>query len=729
MALFGVDLGTYHIDAAIFQNNQITQVKLDGEESITSSVFVSDRLYFGKAALEKGRIKPQLLLRNIKRLIGRDTTYIANELQGNGHFRVVRDGDVDVVEVVGTNIRYPLLSIVVELLRFVVESAREMASDIRLMVLSYPPSWNENQKAIYKQCAEQLGIPCCLVTETVASALNTGFHPEKHPINLLVVDGGGGTFDVTSMVITKEKGYEVIVTDGLRISGYDCTERVLKDMEQQLHILDVLSDGETLSPRDRAELWSQAEDTKINLSDHDEYSVDVIVKHESQTLVYTRQSLENLCQPLLEQSLRKVSDVIQEAEKKGYRPTTCLLCGQGLKMACYQDGVSGFFSENDVYRTLSCSVSRGAVMYGRTIKTLPVVGRGSGSITRPIAVVPMNSGSSGYSGNTGDFGNAGNAGNAGSTGAPGNSINPTTPTPSPFPPLEIPPFPISPNTLPQPLPPANTFEPKELPVLPPLTVIPPVHEKRTFTLYMSKGRMTKDAPDLRPMVKTSDELPCTKKCNWTLQANKPFIVKLFEGREPFQDRCRCIRVLELARDEKHPLKQNAQFTSYVHADATGSVSMTFNWRDTEDEIQVINDYSPDRIGVIPRQVELPTTHTRPPIMTLMSMLPLSDPLNPTLLPGLTVPPHSVRHHPEVPVVPEVPPAISEVLPAVSEELPTIPEMPRIIPEVPRIIPEVPPTIPEVPRIIPEVPPTIPDMSPNIIPVSLPNYPLFPLPEI
>ena len=116
MALFGVDLGTYHIDAAIFQNNQITQVKLDGEESITSSVFVSDRLYFGKAALEKGRIKPQLLLRNIKRLIGRDTTYIANELQGNGHFRVVRDGDVDVVEVVGTNIRYPLLSIVVELL-------------------------------------------------------------------------------------------------------------------------------------------------------------------------------------------------------------------------------------------------------------------------------------------------------------------------------------------------------------------------------------------------------------------------------------------------------------------------------------------------------------------------------------------------------------------------------------------------------------------------------------
>lgn len=143
--------------------------------------------------------------------------------------------------------------------------------------------------------------------------------------------------------------------------------------------------------------------------------------------------------------------------------------------------------------------------------------------------------------------------------------------------------------------------------------------------------------------------------------------------------------------------------------------MTFNWRDTEDEIQVINDYSPDRIGVIPRQVELPTTHTRPPIMTLMSMLPLSDPLNPTLLPALTVPPHSVRHHPEVPVVPEVPPAISEVLPAVSEELPTIPEMPRIIPEVPRIIPE--------------VPPTIPDMSPNIIPVSLPNYPLFPLPEI
>ena len=586
MALLGVDHGSSHIDAAIYYNGQIQQVLFNGDRKITSSVFISDRLYFGNDAMVKGKAKPQQLLRNLKRFIGHDIDFIARELEANSSFRVFQEGDMIMVEVVGLNVRYPLLYIVIALLRYVVENAMKIVPEISLLLLPYPPSWNENQKAIYKQCAEQLGIPCFLLTETVASALNTGFRPEKQPVNLLVVDGGGGTFDVTSLRITKERGYEVIVTDGLQIGGFNCTERVLTDMEQQLRYLDALGKDETLSPKDRARLWPLAEETKIQLKSQDTWSLDVDLKGESYHLVYTRQHLNNLCESLLRECLQKVRDVIQRSEEKGCRPTTCLPCGELLKMDCFWDGISSLFPAREVYGALSCPVSRGAVAFGRTIKTPPV--------------------------------------------------NPANPTDS---------------------------------------NLPQVHEKRTYTLYMTKAKTT-TGHDLRPIVKPSDNLPITKTCKWTAQPNKPLLVKLFEGREPFQSRCKCIRVLELARDENHPFDSYASYTSSVHVDAAGSVSMSFNWVDNNEEIQVINDYSPDRRSVIPRQVEPPITRTRPPLLNSVStvapeLLPpqqtnrvypsilanLVNPQNPvSILPHvpLVPPDSSVSSYPPIPFVPSVP---------------------------------------------------------------------------
>lgn len=105
--------------------------------------------------------------------------------------------------------------------------------------ITVPAYFNDYQRKATKLAGELAGLKVMrIVNEPTAAALTYGFHDRQAEKKLIVIDLGGGTFDVTLMEIS-EGTLEIISTAGeSTLGGEDFTDRlvatVLKTLGQQL---------------------------------------------------------------------------------------------------------------------------------------------------------------------------------------------------------------------------------------------------------------------------------------------------------------------------------------------------------------------------------------------------------------------------------------------------------------------------------------------------------------
>ncbi len=111
-------------------------------------------------------------------------------------------------------------------------------------VITVPAYFNDHQRKATKQAGELAGLKVRrIINEPTAAALTYGFHDRAAEKKLLVIDLGGGTFDVTLMEIF-EGTLEIVSTSGESfLGGEDFTDRlvssVLKTLGQQLELAEV----------------------------------------------------------------------------------------------------------------------------------------------------------------------------------------------------------------------------------------------------------------------------------------------------------------------------------------------------------------------------------------------------------------------------------------------------------------------------------------------------------
>lgn len=187
--------------------------------------------------------------------------------------------------------------------------AARIIGDFRHVVVTVPAYFDE----VRRKCTQDAGLIAGLkvmdiINEPTAAAVSFGYQQgilsengeSKAPVNVLVYDLGGGTFDVTLMNITG-KEFRTISTDGdVQLGGQDWDQRIVNFVAEEFlkqHNLDPRHD-----PGAAARLWLDCEDAKRTLSSRGKATVTCHFQGVSSRVELTREKFQELTHDLIDRT-------------------------------------------------------------------------------------------------------------------------------------------------------------------------------------------------------------------------------------------------------------------------------------------------------------------------------------------------------------------------------------------------------------------------------------------
>lgn len=204
--IVGIDLGTTNSELAVVQDGKIRVVPIHGNPIMPSCVGLdaSGRLIVGQTARNQLVAAPDRTLLSIKRKMGEDVKVALGEREFSPE---------------------EISSFILRELKQ--EGERELGHPIRKAVITVPAFFNERQRKATQVAGELAGLEVVrIINEPTAAALAYGAGA-KEGETMLVYDLGGGTFDV-SVVVVEHGVVEVKASHGdVRLGGDDFDELLI----------------------------------------------------------------------------------------------------------------------------------------------------------------------------------------------------------------------------------------------------------------------------------------------------------------------------------------------------------------------------------------------------------------------------------------------------------------------------------------------------------------------
>ena len=298
----GIDFGTSNTVAVLrFPDGQARPLLFDGSPLLPSAVYAqpSGGLIVGRDAIHSARLEPARFEPNPKRRIDDGSVLL---------------GDREV----------PVVALITAVLAQVATEARRSlggAPPVTDTTLTCPASWGATRRLVLADAAAAAGLGRVrLVAEPVAAATYfTQVLGRAVPIGSVVVvyDFGAGTFDA-SVVARTSSGFEVLAVDGRDdLGGLDIDAGMIELIGRGYAQRDPAAWQRLTNPstveerRARRLLWDDARAAKERLSRSQ--SADFTVPLLGTDVHVTRDELEALAQPLVEQTVRVTQGVMRWA--------------------------------------------------------------------------------------------------------------------------------------------------------------------------------------------------------------------------------------------------------------------------------------------------------------------------------------------------------------------------------------------------------------------------------
>ncbi|MEU8613709.1 Hsp70 family protein, partial [Actinoplanes sp. NPDC048791] len=297
----GVDFGTSNtVAVARWPDGRARPILVDGSPLLPSAVYAEagGHLVVGRDAVHSARRDPGRFEPNPKRRIDDGLVLLGDE-----EFEVV-----DMIAAV--------------LVRVADEWHRAVGPVRPELTLTCPATWGATRRGLLAEAAARAGLTRArLVAEPVAAA--TYFAEvlgREVPIGSVVVvhDFGAGTFDVSVVARTAE-GFEVLAVDGRDdLGGLDIDAALVEHIgqlcaEHDPAIWQRLTEPATLEDRRaQRQLWDDVRIAKERLSRLQ--SADVVVPLLDLELHVTREELEELARPVLDQTVQVTRDLLRWAD-------------------------------------------------------------------------------------------------------------------------------------------------------------------------------------------------------------------------------------------------------------------------------------------------------------------------------------------------------------------------------------------------------------------------------
>jgi molecular chaperone DnaK len=331
--IVGIDLGTTNSLVAFVNRENKPEIVINERGSrLTPSVvyFKNDQdVLVGELARSQMILKSDRTISSIKRRMGSDYRVHISEYD------------------------YTPAEISALILRKLLQYAREyLGQEIEAAVVTVPAYFNDNQRQSTLLAGELAGIRILkLLNEPTAAALAYGMQSGDQE-KVLVLDIGGGTFDITLMEY-QEGIYRVMCTGGsTALGGLDFDERLVQ------HVLSTFEEtsGIDLS-QDRVALQQiqiNAEKAKIDLSTVNECSILIpYITMNSQGPVHLNQTIQreqftNLCDDLFQEIKSLIRQTLGKAGVEEQWVNIVVLAGGASRMPGFRELVAEMFGEAEV---------------------------------------------------------------------------------------------------------------------------------------------------------------------------------------------------------------------------------------------------------------------------------------------------------------------------------------------------------------------------------------------
>ena len=317
--IIGIDLGTTNSLVSVFENGEARLIPNALGDVLTPSVVgLTDEgeLLVGKAAKERLSTHPDLTTARFKRLMGTSRKLKLGKLEMSPE----------------------------EVSSFILKSLKEDAEadlghPVKDAVISVPAYFNDPQRKATVNAAKLAGLEVKrLINEPTAAAIAYGLHDKENECTFLVIDLGGGTFDVSILELFSGV-MEVRASAGdAFLGGEDYTNQIAKQLADTMGL-----DAEALSKEDRARIRRLADRIKIDLtqSDHTEHVFEI--DGTEHTLTLDRAQFELSTSELTKRLRNPVQRAISDAGLKSDKIHRIILVGGATRMPVVRNLVTKLF--------------------------------------------------------------------------------------------------------------------------------------------------------------------------------------------------------------------------------------------------------------------------------------------------------------------------------------------------------------------------------------------------
>ena len=235
--VIGIDLGTTNSVVAVMEAGEPTVLENSEGSRLTPSVVAitkSGERLVGQVAKRQAVTNPENTVFSIKRLMGRkfDDPEVQRTMK-SVPYKITRapNGDVRVV-LGGREYSPPEISAMI-LQKMRIDTESKLGEKVTQAVITVPAYFNDAQRQATKDAGSIAGLEVLrIINEPTAASLAYGLDKKKGDETIAVYDLGGGTFDI-SILLLGEGIFEVKATNGDTHLGGD-------DFDQ--HIIDWLAD-------------------------------------------------------------------------------------------------------------------------------------------------------------------------------------------------------------------------------------------------------------------------------------------------------------------------------------------------------------------------------------------------------------------------------------------------------------------------------------------------------
>jgi len=357
----GIDLGTTYSCVGVFRNDNIEIFHNNEGFRITPSCVSLDdeEVLVGNSTVYQSGMNIENTIFNIKRIIGRDfdEENVQNDIK-RFPFKVINKNNRPYVQVkYKRNIEeYTPEEISSNILSEMKGIAEDyLGEKIADAVITVPAYFNDTQRKATIDAGKIAGLNVLqIINEPTAAALAYGFNNKIKSIeNILVIDLGGGTYDVSLLSIINGK-YEVKAISGdTHFGGEDFNERLIDYFIDEINSKygkDIRSDSNYYKIKNR--LKSACERCKIQLPPKkckmDPIEIFNLFNGINFKSNLTRARFEELNKDLFNELLKPIKDVINFTKINKSDINEIALIGGSTHIQKVQDIISSYFDGKEL---------------------------------------------------------------------------------------------------------------------------------------------------------------------------------------------------------------------------------------------------------------------------------------------------------------------------------------------------------------------------------------------